>query len=972
MSFAHTVKSQSVCIIDPNEADRSLYRQLLDQDHRYHYDIVEFDTAQAGLEYCLQQTPTLILLDFILPDANGLEFLEQLQNSNSTKKMPVIILTGQGDENIAVQLMKSGAQDYLVKGKLTREAFYRACNTVRERMQLMQQLEQQQEQQRLLGAIALRIRQSLSLEVVLKTAVDEVRKFLKADRVLVYQLHPDMSGNVVAESVLPGWTSCLNLYLQDICLIRNFSTGYDQKYRLAVANIHTAGLSQCYVQMLESFQVKAKMVVPIFSYTQQSEGLNADCLPWGLLIAHQCSSPRQWEQSEIELLDQLSVQMAIAIQQAELYQNLQTLNTQLEAKVEERTTELQASERKFRAIFEQNFQFISLLMPDGILVEVNQAPIDFVGAKRSDFIGKFFWETPTWNHFPQLKQRLQTAIAEARAGKLVRYEVNLPNLAGVVKTFDFSIKPIRDDHGSVIFLLAESRDITEGKQAAAALQKLNQQLELRVERRTSDLAQANSKLRQEIAQRQIIEATVLQLQQRLEFLIFSSPGAIYTSKISTNHETTFISGNVKTLFGYDAAEFTTNASFWLDRVHPEDKNWVLGEMTQLLERDRVNVEYRFLNKNRIYRWVFDQASLVRDEQGNPVEAIGYWLDISDRKQAELEIIQNRDLREAIFNESADAIFLVDPKSLLIIDCNQQAVELFEAVSKTELINTEGYRLQKYQFTPEEQQEIAQEMKRQGFWSREIEYVTLKGNLFWGNLAVKQISVALKAMNLVRVSDISDRKRSEEQIRRSLDEKETLLKEIHHRVKNNLQIISSLLRMQSRRPLDEATSILFQESQNRVQSMALIHEQLYQSPDLSQIDFQNYISKLTDNLFRSYGISQRVISLVIETNHINLPLDTAIPCGLIINELVSNSLKYAFRRGQKGKIIINLQLARDNTVALTVGDNGIGIPETLNWENSHTLGLRIVHNLTRQLKGKITLERDRGTTFHITFANTKKH
>lgn len=967
---------RTICIIDDCVADRILYRRFLEQDHRYDYEIVEFETAQSGLEYCQQRMPDLILLDFILPDNNGLDFLEKLHTFIGHKILPVIILTGHGDENIAVQLMKTGAQDYLVKGKLTREAFHRASNTVMERIQLMQQLEQQQEQQRLLGAIALRIRQSLSLSVVLKTAVDEVREFLRADRVLVYQLHPDLSGYVVAESVLPEWTSCLHLRQQDLCLLKHYSTSYDQKYQSAVANIRTAGLSDCYVQMLETFEVKAKMVVPIFSYTQQSEsvkrGPNGGYLPWGLLIAHQCSTPRQWQKSEIELLDQLAVQMAIAIQQAQLYQNLQTLNAQLEAKVAERTTELQASEGKFRAIFEQNFQFISLLMPDGILIEVNQASIDFVGGKRSDFIGKFFWDVPTWNILPELKQRLQNAIASAREGNFVRYEVNRPNLQGVVKTFDFSIKPIRDAQDNVTFLLAESRDITDGKQAAETLQELNQQLEIRVEGRTFDLEQANSKLRQEIAQRQIIEATVLQLQQRLEFLIFSSPGAIYTSTIADNHQTTFISGNVKTLFGYDAAEFTTNPNFWLDHIHPDEQNWVQDEMRQLLEKDRVNIEYRFLTKNGTYRWVFDQASLVRDEHLHPVEAIGYLLDISDRKQAELEIIHNRDLREAIFNESADAIFLVDPKSLLIMDCNQRAVELFEATSKAELINTEGQKLQKYQFTPKELKDIAREMKKQGFWSREIEYITHKGNMFWGSIAAKQISIALKATNLMRVSDISDRKRSEEQIRRSLEEKETLLKEIHHRVKNNLQIISSLLRMQSRRPLDEATSILFQESQNRVQSMALIHEQLYQSPNLSQIDFREYISSLTNNLFRSYGISQRVISLEIETNQINLVLDMAIPCGLIINELVSNSLKYAFAPGERGKITINLQPASDNTVTLTVSDNGIGIPEALNWENSHTLGLRIVHNLTKQLKGKITLKRDRGTTFDITFANIKKH
>ncbi|RUT01780.1 hypothetical protein DSM106972_064030 [Dulcicalothrix desertica PCC 7102] len=248
--------------------------------------------------------------------------------------------------------------------------------------------------------------------------------------------------------------------------------------------------------------------------------------------------------------------------------------------------------------------------------------------------------------------------------------------------------------------------------------------------------------------------------------------------------------------------------------------------------------------------------------------------------------------------------------------------------------------------------------------------------------VQQRTIDLEQANALLRSEITERMRvenelrqSEAKIRRSLEEKETLLKEIHHRVKNNLQIISSLLRMQSRRPLDETTLILFQESQNRVQSMALIHEHLYQASDLSQINFGDYIRSLTDNLFRSYGVSQRFIQLDIETNALKLCLDTAIPCGLIINELVSNSLKYAFSNQQydkiHGKIIIYLQQDSKNGFKLTVGDNGIGIDENFDWQSTNSLGLRIVHNLTRQLKGKISLKRDCGAVFHINFPTLEK-
>ncbi|MEM7556012.1 MAG: histidine kinase dimerization/phosphoacceptor domain -containing protein, partial [Cyanobacteria bacterium P01_A01_bin.84] len=349
--------------------------------------------------------------------------------------------------------------------------------------------------------------------------------------------------------------------------------------------------------------------------------------------------------------------------------------------------------------------------------------------------------------------------------------------------------------------------------------------------------------------------------------------------------------------------------------------------------------------------------------------------ISDRKQAELEIIRNRDLREAIFNESADAIFLVDQETNLTVDCNRRTLELFEAQDKQQLIDIEAQTLQKHEFTPEEIQIAAEEILNKGFWSKEVEYNTCKGNMFWGNLAVKQINVAQKVMNLIRVSDISEQQAAlrereirEKQIQRSLEEKETLLKEIHHRVKNNLQIISSLLRMQSRRILDEKTLILFQEAQNRVQSMALIHEQLYYSDDISQIDFGEYISSLMNNLFRCYGVNEKKIVINIETNNLQLNLDNAIPCGLIINELVSNSFKYAFPNGMPGKISIIIQECQNskNDLLLIISDTGIGISNTLKWEESNSLGLKIVRSLTRQLKGNISLNCGQGANFQIIF------
>ena len=168
-------------------------------------------------------------------------------------------------------------------------------------------------------------------------------------------------------------------------------------------------------------------------------------------------------------------------------------------------------------------------------------------------------------------------------------------------------------------------------------------------------------------------------------------------------------------------------------------------------------------------------------------------------------------------------------------------------------------------------------------------------------------------------DITERKQAEEQIKSSLKEKEVLLQEIHHRVKNNMQVITSLLSLQSDTIKDEQYADMFRESQERIRSMALIHETLYQSEDFANIDFDGYLRTLINSLFISYGASPDKISLKIETNDLSLELDYAIPCGLIINELVSNSLKYAFPDERKGEIKIVLQEISENEMELTVSD-----------------------------------------------------
>ncbi|PSB24936.1 AAA family ATPase [Stenomitos frigidus] len=226
---------------------------------------------------------------------------------------------------------------------------------------------------------------------------------------------------------------------------------------------------------------------------------------------------------------------------------------------------------------------------------------------------------------------------------------------------------------------------------------------------------------------------------------------------------------------------------------------------------------------------------------------------------------------------------------------------------------------------------------------------------------------LETSNRALQQEVSDRTRAEDQLRQSLNEREVLLKEIHHRVKNNLQIISGLLQLQAQSVTDASTINILQESQHRIESMSLIHKKLYASSDFGEIDMADYIPSLSSHLLASYQIMPGHVTLQMDIAPVLLNIDQAIPCGLIVNELVSNALKYAFPGDRKGAIQIHLHPAADNQVEFIIQDNGIGLPEAVHWEYAQSMGLSLVHDLVvEQLEGSLTVERQGGTTFNMQF------
>lgn len=332
----------------------------------------------------------------------------------------------------------------------------------------------------------------------------------------------------------------------------------------------------------------------------------------------------------------------------------------------------------------------------------------------------------------------------------------------------------------------------------------------------------------------------------------------------------------------------------------------------------------------------------------------------------VELQTTKERVEAILNNSPDGILLIDTSSK-IEQCNTISKTMFDY----EMLDLTGKSI--YELIDQPSVEVLQKQIKKCIENKQstrfqITVKTSNQSTFDGGVALAIVETAGPTNALVcSIRDISESVRAEERIKSSLQEKEVLLREIHHRVKNNLQVISSLLDLQAGYTDDQKATELLLESQNRVRTMALVHERLYQSQDLAQIDFSTYLKELTTTLFNSYRIDGNRVGLEVYSDSIFLDIDRAIPCGLIINELVSNALKHAFPNNIKGMISVQLKSIEQKQYTVIVSDNGIGLPKDLDLHRTETLGLQLVSGLAMQLDATIGLQRQNGTQFEIRFA-----
>jgi PAS domain S-box-containing protein len=399
-------------------------------------------------------------------------------------------------------------------------------------------------------------------------------------------------------------------------------------------------------------------------------------------------------------------------------------------------------------------------------------------------------------------------------------------------------------------------------------------------------------------------------------------------------------------------------------IYPDASRKFIDPCYSLLSR-------RILHKSKIYGLlsVMIPRSMINDQEEQElfhevVDDIGfaiYSIELNRKRQKmERELRATEERFVYIFNNAGDGIIFIG-KNGIVKEINPILLQ-FTGVDREDIVGKHSLFLVEKYFDPKNQKKIKSKLEKL--------LAGIKIDPFELEFADRKIEVSVPQAQTTQgftgiVRDITERKKAEIRIKESLKEKELLIQEIHHRVKNNLQIIRSLIDLQSGQIHDEKALEVLSETKSRVQAMALVHERAYQSEHFIEIQFKNYIETMVDELFHTYEITGR-ITLVSKIEDIGISIDNAIPCGLIINELITNSLRHAFPDQRMGTIDISMRTIDHEVKELIVRDDGVGIPAHIHLENANSLGLTLIKILTKQLNGTVVMDRTNGTGFTIRF------
>lgn len=598
------------------------------------------------------------------------------------------------------------------------------------------------------------------------------------------------------------------------------------------------------------------------------------------------------------------------------------LNQELERRVCERTKELKSVQDFLRLIIDNIPQKIFWKDRHSVYLGCNRSFADVLGfTDTSSIIGKTDFDLPITTHQSELYREWDRWVMEYDRTRYHTIEKIIYD--GKEIYIDTCRMPLHNSEGEVIGVLVTYDDITDKKQL-----------------------EENLKLTQ---------FTLDKLGDSV-FLVDKLTNFFYTNEAATFH------------LGYSQAEFKTMQVKNINPLFEEDGNKKWQDIMTILEQKKqLTIESYHRHKNGTLIPVEVNIYPFNYEEKSYYCAIAK--DISERKKNQQVLKESEARYRLMANNVTDMISRHSPDGIYLYV--SPSVKILLGYQPSELINTlpqnwiykDDIALfnQCYQIMIDRNKSIT--------YSYRI--LHKQGNYIWVETISKPVidDSTKKIIEIISVTrDISKRKEAEFKIKKSLEEKEILLKEIHHRVKNNLYIISGLLNLQATYFEDETIIKAFQNSQNRIQSMAMIHEKLYQSDNFIKLNLSDYLTQLIETLFNSCNPYPQTVkySLYIDRTPININVENAVPCGLIVNEILTNSFKHAFNQSHKGEIIVKLYQEKNHTIHLIISDNGQGSNQGQEWRYNRSLGVRLINILTEQLDAQLTIETEinKGFSYHL--------
>lgn len=602
---------------------------------------------------------------------------------------------------------------------------------------------------------------------------------------------------------------------------------------------------------------------------------------------------------------------------------------------------LQQSEQKYRLIYEETNDAILLLENDKI-VDVNRKATQLFGIIQDELIGKKLFELSA-NLTDASNKKYQSNIQRLENVKSIKFNWIFK---GKNKSIEAEVTLIEITIGKKLFYQCVIHDNTESYSSLRALRKNQRNLENILENNPEGILIVKDG---EILYKN--SSTEKLIGDKIDFY------SIFQSKDQKDfeHEYTKHLTDRKTKNG----QFKINNEDILTDVTLVSTNYEEEEATLIIIKD-ISAQNK-LDKEKLRAEFAEEANKQLE------------IEIKERIKAE-QLLEEQFLRTKAIIDSSNYTFL------LTLDFNGQITSFnkhfesyFKKIANLDLKLHENY-LKYFLKVVSEKRLIAfgtmlKSIKKGKSYKFEAQLLSGE-KTFWLEIFMSPIfDTKGEVIEVSMVAhDSSEKKLISLNISESLKEKEILLKEIHHRVKNNLQVISSILNLQSSFVTDENTLEILQESRNRIRSMAIIHENLYRTEDFSSINFSSYLENLLANLVASYRINEEVL-LETSLEEVDLILDQAIPCGLLVNELITNALKYAWKQGEKGTITINLYQDK-TTIHLNIFDDGVGLPFNFHEKKTETLGLQLVETLIEQLDGELDVQNENGTRYFIKFENIK--